>query len=324
VAAIRSIRPDLRGTLKATCASRPWRAALLHAVPPAIAQSIDESTLTAALVPPTIRSMTMNRRFGHALCLAVLASVPGCAATAAKPSGPLAATVVPVPSQEDRAAAAGWGEGNWMDQHEAINRIGDERHLDLVFLGDSITQSWGGAGRTVGAPAAAVWTDCIAHLNAANFGISGDRTQHLLWRIDHGNFDAIAPRVIVLMVGTNNLRHDAPADIAAGVEAIIGRLAVKAPGATVLLMSIVRGWSPDDSLRTAADETNRQLESLDAHHAVRFIDLTSRFYDDEGEANTNLMRGDFVHFSAAGYRAWFDALEPHLTDLLGVEIRCLQ
>ena len=129
-------------------------------------------------------------------------------------------TTTPIPSSEDRAAAAGWLDGgNWLDQHADICAIGLARPVEMVFLGDSITQSWGGRGRAVGAPGAPAWERYFAPRNAANFGISGDRTQHVLWRIDHGNFERIDPRAVVLLIGTNNLGHAAPFDVARGVEA---------------------------------------------------------------------------------------------------------
>ena len=226
-------------------------------------------------------------------------------------------TVVPVPSQEDRAAAAGWSKGgNWMDQHEDINRIGQTSpDIDIVFLGNSITQSLGGPGRNVWSSASDIRNEFFGHLMTANFGISGDRTQHILWRIDHGNFDNINPRIIVLMIGTNNLSHDPAEDISNGIEAVIDRLENKVPGATVLLMSIIRGKSEDDSLRQKAGQVNRMIRKLDKRKNVQYIDLTKVFYIPDGQANVVLMRNDFVHFSLEGYRAWAEILQPYLQEL---------
>ena len=252
--------------------------------------------------------------FVSLVSVALCVMMTGCTAPDTSPDN--MATTDPVSSSEDRAAAAGWGSGTWLDQHESINRIGKTSNPELVFLGDSITQSWGGPGRTVGAPAADVWDEFFGAWDAASFGISGDRTQHILWRIDHGNFDDIDPEVVVLMIGTNNLVHDSAADIASGIEAIVERLDRAAPNATILLCGIVRGASSDDPLRQKAERVNGLVQPLDALDRVRVIDLPSRFYDANGQANPELVRGDFVHFTKGGYRAWAELLQPHLEELL--------
>ena len=242
-----------------------------------------------------------------------------CAATVAivatgchTPPQPSPCTTIALPSHEDRAAAAGWGHGTWMDQHQDICHIGEVRTVDVVFLGDSITQSWGGRGRNVGAPAQPIWDEHFRDRNAANFGIAGDRTQHVLWRIGHGNFEHIDPRTIVLMIGTNNLGRDTPEHIAAGIEAIVDRLEVVAPDAIVLLCSIVRGRDGDDPLRRDADRANELISALGSRGRVQFIDMGAIFYDANRMANPDLMRGDFIHFTPAGYRVWAQAVMQHL------------
>ncbi len=228
-------------------------------------------------------------------------------------------TTRPVQSTEDRAAAAGWGTGTWRDQHDAINRIGESGPLDLVFLGDSITQSWGGPGRKVGAPASAVWDEFFGAKRAANFGISGDRTQHVLWRIQNGNFDRIAPKLIVLMIGTNNLRHDSPEAIARGTVQVVADLVQKCPTSNVLVCSVLRGKDDTDPLRVKARKLNelveRRIRGISIDDRVHFADLESVFYDEKGVADAKLMRGDFVHFQVAGYRAWAQAVAPLVREL---------
>ncbi len=85
-------------------------------------------------------------------------------------------------------------------RHESFNEISKKGEAQLVFLGDSITHGWEGKGK-------AVWENHWAPLKAANFGIGGDRTEHVLWRLEHGNFDGLKPKAIVLMIGTNNTGH---------------------------------------------------------------------------------------------------------------------
>ena len=119
-------------------------------------------------------------------------------------------TVTPVPRQ-----------GSWMQLHEQFLAEAKQGNIDLLFLGDSITQGWGDN---------AVWKRYYGPRHAANFGIGGDRTQHVLWRIQHGEIDGIHPGVVVLMIGTNNTRVNTPDEIAAGVKAIVDGLGQKVTG----------------------------------------------------------------------------------------------
>ncbi len=253
------------------------------------------------------------------IVLFVTAAALAASALARQSSRPVRkpATLVPVASREDRAAAAGWGKGTWMDQHLAINRIGKEHpDLQVVFLGDSITQGWGGPGRRVGTSAGNLWRKFFGGMHAANFGISGDRTQHVLWRIDHGNFDHIDPRVIVLLIGTNNLPHDSAADIAAGIRAILDRLATKAPRATILLCTIERGKTADDPVREKVEAVNRAIRQMADGKRVRLVDLARRFIRADGTADPKLMRGDCIHFKKAGYRVWAEMVRPMIDGIL--------
>jgi lysophospholipase L1-like esterase len=227
-------------------------------------------------------------------------------------------TTNPVPSPETRSAAAGWHDGRtWLDQHEDTKRIGLSHRVDVVFLGDSITQSFGGAGRRIGTAAGNTWNDFFAPFHPANFGISGDRTQHVLWRIDNGCLDHVDPGAVVVLIGTNNLPHDPAEAIAAGIEAIVTRLQETVPEATILLLGILpRGQMPDDPLRTKAECVNKSIESLDDKPSVRFLDISDRFLLSDGRANPELMRSDFVHLTEAGYRVLAGAVAPVLHELV--------
>src|SRR5579864_2352864 len=101
-------------------------------------------------------------------------------------------------------------DGSWLKMHEQFLERAKMGNIDLLFLGDSITQGWNGGGK-------AVWNRFYGLRNTANFGIGGDRTQHVLWRLENGEVDGIHPKLVVLMIGTNNLDSNAPDEIAAGV-----------------------------------------------------------------------------------------------------------
>ena len=121
-------------------------------------------------------------------------------------------------------------------RHERFNAISKEGSAKLVFLGDSITEGWEGAG-------AAAWEKYYGPAtgrHAANFGIGGDRTEHVLWRLEHGNFDGLNPKLIVVMIGTNNAGHrkDPAPETAQGVSRIVFTLLAKCPESKILLLGI--------------------------------------------------------------------------------------
>lgn len=226
-------------------------------------------------------------------------------------------TMVPVPSEETRAGAAGWLEGRpWIAQHEDGVALAKRGPWDLYFLGDSITQSWGGRGRKVSAPASEVWKEEFSHLRSANLGISGDRTQHLLWRIENGALEGALPRVIVIMIGTNNLPHDDAAQIARGIEAVVKAVLDHAPRSQVLLHPILpRGRHPDHPMRIKGARVNLEIAHLDTTDRLTIVDLEPHFTDEKGSQVEDLFRGDQLHLAIGGYRMWARVLKSHLGEL---------
>jgi lysophospholipase L1-like esterase len=197
-------------------------------------------------------------------------------------------------------------------RHERFNAVSKEGKATLVFLGDSITEGWEGGGR-------ATWEKFYAGRQAANFGISGDRTEHVLWRLDHGNFDGLSPKLIVLMIGTNNTGHrkDPSEHTAAGVRAILDRLRAKCPGAKVLMLAIFpRGAGPDDELRKLNEGANKLLATQADGRHVYWLDINARFLDEKGNLPKSIMP-DLLHPNAEGYRIWAEAIEPEVKRLLG-------
>ncbi len=226
--------------------------------------------------------------------------------------------MIPATSHENRASAAGWrGGGAWIDQHRDINAIAQRGNVDVVFLGDSITQSWGGPGRNVAVTGNAAWEKHFSDLHVANFGISGDRTQHVLWRIEHGNFDGINPKVIVLLIGTNNLGDDSGEEIADGIELIVRRLEEKAPGAKILLYGIFpRGGQADDPMRDKIKTINQAIAKLDNGRTTFYVDLAAALTADNGKLKADCFRGDHLHLTPAGYEVWAADAEPRIRNWL--------
>jgi N-acetylglucosamine-6-sulfatase len=156
---------------------------------------------------------------------------------------------VPAPRLKD-----GW----WKDRHQAKKKEIARGGHELVFLGDSITQGWEGAGKEA-------WAKSFGSRKAINLGFSGDRTEHVLWRLFNGGFAGAKPKVLVLMIGTNNTGHNRqdPAETAAGIESITGIIRDRTPDTNILLVGVLpRGDGPEDPLRKINDELNRKLLGL--------------------------------------------------------------
>jgi lysophospholipase L1-like esterase len=227
---------------------------------------------------------------------------------------PLAAQERQVPKHVATRPADRLNEAWWKERHERFNHISREGQAEVVFLGDSITQGWEGPGKDA-------WQEFYGQRNAANFGNSGDRTEHVLWRLENGNFDGLSPRLIVIMIGTNNIGHrsSTPQQAAEGVRAIVEKLHAKLPEAQLLLLGVFpRGEKPDDELRQQAAEVNRHIQNLDELDFVTYMDIAERFLEEDGTISKEIMP-DYLHLSPAGYERWAQAIEPRVSSLLSGE-----
>ncbi|MGE0376854.1 MAG: sulfatase-like hydrolase/transferase [Planctomycetaceae bacterium] len=180
----------------------------------------------------------------------------------------------------------------------------------LAFIGDSITHAWETDGK-------AVWDRYYADRGAINLGIGGDRTEHVLWRLTHGNFDKIHPEVAVLMIGTNNSGHlmQDPEEVAAGVSQILDVLAARSPDTKVVLHAIFpRGRTPFDEKRLNNTAINDRLRLLADGERIHWLDIGDVFLTPDGSLPENLMP-DTLHLSEQGYELWAAALEPKLKEL---------
>jgi lysophospholipase L1-like esterase len=200
---------------------------------------------------------------------------------------------------------------NWVARHEVFVAEAKRGGVGLLFLGDSITAYWHTRGRTV-------WDKVYAPRHAANFGIAGDRTQNLLWRVDHGELDGIRPKVVVLLIGTNNTTpnsdgkpRNAVSETVEGITAIVNRVRAKLPESKVLLLGIFPRGAKDSRERLAVAEVNRAIAQLDDGRQVRFLDLTGKFLAADG-ALPKANMPDGLHPSPKGYQIWAEAMEPTL------------
>lgn len=203
------------------------------------------------------------------------------------------------------------GEGWWKTRHEAKVDETKKGGIDLVFIGDSITQGWEGAGK-------AIWDAEIAPLKAANFGFSGDRTEHVLWRLENGEVTGLKPKLVVIMIGTNNIGHGSstPAQAADGIQAIVQKLRGALPGTKILILGVFpRGPEANDPMRMKAAEITQRLPGLADGTTVHFLDIGKYFVRPSGSLRNTLMP-DYLHLNADGYMIWAKAMMPTVRQLM--------
>lgn len=204
-------------------------------------------------------------------------------------------------------------EGRPMERHVLLNQRTKEAagKVDVVFIGDSITQGWEGAGKSV-------WEKRYANRKAHNLGIGGDRTQHVLWRLENGNLDGLEPKVAVVMIGTNNSGKDrnTPGEITEGVTAVVSKLRTMRPQMKILLLGIFPRSQYFNDQRGALLQVNQAIAKLADNQSVFWLDFGSQLINADGSISKDLMP-DYLHLSTKGYEIWADAIEPKLAELLG-------
>ncbi len=209
-----------------------------------------------------------------------------------------------------------WSLDWWMPRHEqklaeVRARRAAGRNPEVVFIGDSITQGWEDAGK-------AVWAEYFARHDALALGFGGDHTENVLWRLQHGEIDGIAPKVTVLMIGTNNTgdRQDAPTATAAGIRRLIDEIRIRQPGSKILLLAIFpRDPKPDGRGRMLNNEINALIRGFADGEVVHFLDIGASLSNPDGTLSPEVMP-DWLHLSERGYRLWAEAMNPTLLRLL--------
>jgi beta-glucosidase len=203
-------------------------------------------------------------------------------------------------------------EASWQNRQKSMNDRIKKGNVDLLMIGDSITRGWEGSGKEV-------WKKFYEKRNAVNLGIGGDQTQHVLWRLDHGNIDGVHPKLAVLMIGTNNVGCGDPEEIAAGVRAIVEKLRTKLPEMKVLVLAIFpRGPDPKDRGRIVNSTANEIIAKLADNKDIFYLDIGPKFLDADGKLPKDIMP-DRLHPNAKGYEIWAEAIEPTVKKLMGEE-----
>ncbi len=236
-------------------------------------------------------------------------------APAAPTTAPAAPAVVLPPQKADVPAEKFGPDGKvnpgFLAAHDRFVKQAQEGKAQLVFLGDSITAGWGSNKP--------IWDKVFGAYTPVNFGIGGDRTQHVLWRITNGELDGITPKAAVLMIGTNNVGSNTPEEIAKGVTVIVETIRAKQPQAKILLLAVFpRGDKPTGKLGAANEkltQVNAIIAKLDDGKHIHFLDIGSKFPLVDGALTPEVMP-DFLHLSPAGYQIWADAIGPKLAELM--------
>lgn len=243
----------------------------------------------------------------HAFTTEVTAYTPGVEPVLPPTYPPLPFQPADVPAP--KLARDGSIDAGFARQHQSfLDRI-KQGPIDLLFVGDSITNGWRNNS------AQPIWNQHYGALNAANFGIGGDRTQHVLWRFDNGELDGIHPKVVVVMIGTNNIGYKTE-EIIQGDQKIVSEIHRRLPDAKVLLLGIFpRAASPTDPMRAKIKAVNAELSKLDDGNKTRYLDFGDKFLTPTGELTKDIMP-DFLHPNAAGYQIWADAMQPLLDEMM--------
>lgn len=204
-------------------------------------------------------------------------------------------TTTPVTQARDRAY-------DWQSRHEEVLARNREFKPDVVIFGDSIVHYWGGEPKAPRVWGPAAWSNCFAGMKVTNMGFGWDRTENVLWRIDHGELDGIEPKVIVIKIGTNNTAiNNPPEDIAAGIEAVCAAAHAKQPKAKILLLGILTRKDEKPPRPSVTEKVNRLLrERLGGVPWLTVCDFGDALRNPDGTPDTKLF-SDGVHINAAGY-----------------------
>ena len=197
----------------------------------------------------------------------------------------------------------------WLVRFDSINQQAHRGHVDLIYVGDSIVEHFDNQGKEV-------WAHYYAGRNALNLGFSGDRTQHVLWRLDHGNIAGISPKLAIVMIGQNNAGYNTGEEIGEGIAAIVQKLRADLPATKILILAIFPRREKPTPERAVLATANAMASRLADGKAVFYMDINYVFLRPDGSIPQSLMN-DFEHPTPLGHRLWAEAIEPEVAALMG-------
>lgn len=226
---------------------------------------------------------------------------------------------IAAPASEYRSAA-GWKENaDWWKQKEDIDSmLLAEKGIDIVFLGNSITQGIGGLRPNVTyKPGLAAFDAAFSRYKWMSAGISGDRTQHILWRLQHGTYAEAKPKVIVLTIGVNNFSDDSASEIAAGIAEILKWMKANLPSTKIILVGpLPAGIKKEDDKRLKYEQVQSIIRNYKQKNMV-YLPLKELFVKAGGDMNTDDVSGDGIHLLPQGYEVWAKALKEVIEKEMG-------
>lgn len=248
---------------------------------------------------------SMHKAVASAVALgAALALFSGASVAADDGAGSACATVA-----SPRTKEYPWmSVARWNQMHDAQDAIADAGNIDLLFVGDSITEGWKDT----------IWSKAFGAWKPANFGIGGDNTGNVLWRLRDGHAAKLHPKAVVLLIGVNNfnLCGDSPEQVFAGVRAVVAELRGLYPQARILVNGVFPyEQSAQSPKRTKVAELNRLIATLDDGKQVVFRNYGPRFLQPDGDISNEIM-GDYLHLTPKGYQIWADAMAPDIGQLM--------
>lgn len=195
-----------------------------------------------------------------------------------------------------------------IERHEHFLNFKKNNKIDLLFIGDSITRRW--------LEVPHLWESYFSKYNSANFGVGADTIQNLKWRILNGELDDIQPKVVVLLIGTNNLPHYSADEVFQGIEGILDIFKEKLPNSKIILMGLLPR-DPDDECSdyiSKVTEVNKKLHKLSQESNLTFLDIGKEYIVEINKVNRSLME-DGLHLIEPGYVIWGDIISPIIRDI---------
>jgi lysophospholipase L1-like esterase len=223
----------------------------------------------------------------------------------------LLSALISAQAQHSAVTSAPRNDQWWKDRAKLLDdRLKETPDTRVLFIGDSITQGWEGDGKDA-------WARHFAKHKAVNLGIGGDRTQHVLWRLENAPLDGVKPQAAVVMIGTNNSNGEdnSPGQIADGVAAIVQTLRKRLPETKILLLGIFPRSENFTSQRGKITQVNQVIHKLHDGKNVFYLDIGHRFLASDGSLPADIMP-DYLHLSPKGYQIWAEAIEEPLGRLM--------